>query len=59
MRAFQIFRTKNNPDFQIDDFEIFTIILSVLEWKKFNGEIFLYTDSSGKILSGLCRKNRS
>ena len=48
MRAFQIFRTKNNPDFQIDDFEIFTIILSVLEWKKFNGEIFLYTDSSGK-----------
>lgn len=48
MRAFQTLRTKNNSDFQIADFEIFTMILSALEWKKFNGEIFLYTDSGGK-----------
>lgn len=48
MRAFQTLRTKNNADFQIKDFEIFTMILSALEWQKFNGEIFLYTDSHGK-----------
>ena len=48
MRAFQTLRTRNNPDFQLADFEICTMILSALEWKKYNGEIFLYTDSTGK-----------
>lgn len=48
MRAFQTLRTKNNSDFQLADFEIFTMILSAMEWKKFNGKIFLYTDSDGK-----------
>lgn len=48
MRAFHTLRTKNNPDFNLDDFEIFSLILSALEWKKFNGEIFLCADSVGK-----------
>ena len=48
MRAFQTLRTRNNPAFKLADFEIFTMILSALEWKKYNGEIFLYTDSTGK-----------
>ena len=48
MRAFHILRTKNNLDFNLADFEIFTLILSALEWRKHNGEIFLYTDSVGK-----------
>lgn len=47
MRAFQILRTKNNPNFKVADFEIFTMVLSALEWRKYNGEIFLYTDSIG------------
>ena len=48
MNAFQVLRTRNNFNFSLDDFEIFTLILSALEWKKFNGEIFLCTDSRGK-----------
>lgn len=41
-------RTKNKSDFALDDFEVFTLILSVLEWRRHNGEIFLYTDTTGK-----------
>lgn len=48
MRAFQTLRTKNKSDFHLADFEIFTLILSALEWRKHNGEIFLYTDTRGK-----------
>jgi len=48
MNAFQTLRTKNRADFQIADFEIFTMILSALEWKKYNGAICLYTDTTGK-----------
>lgn len=48
MKAFQVLRTKNSADFQVADFEIFTMILSAQEWKKYNGEIFLYTDTIGK-----------
>lgn len=48
MRAFHTLRNKNNSNFKLADFEIFTLILSALEWKKHNGEIFLYTDSTGK-----------
>ncbi|MBR4904904.1 MAG: hypothetical protein IKZ53_09565 [Selenomonadaceae bacterium] len=48
MRAFHTLRTKNKLDFALVDFEIFTLILSVLEWQKHNGKIFLYTDTTGK-----------
>lgn len=33
---------------KLADFEIFTMILSALEWRRHNGEIFLYTDMTGK-----------
>ena len=52
MRAFHTLRTKNNLDFKLADFEILTLILSALEWRKHNGEIFLYTDSHGKKILG-------
>ena len=48
MRAFHTLRTKNKADFALADFEIYTLILSALEWKKHNGEIFLCTDTTGK-----------
>ncbi|MBQ6759623.1 MAG: hypothetical protein IJP42_11170, partial [Selenomonadaceae bacterium] len=44
MRAFHTLRTRG----KLDDFEIFTLILSALEWRRHNGEIFLYTDTAGK-----------
>ena len=44
MRAFHILRTRG----KLADFEIFTMILSALEWRRHNGEIFLYTDTAGK-----------
>lgn len=46
MRAFHTLRTRNNSA-QIADFEIFTMILSALEWQRHNGKIFLYTDRAG------------
>ena len=48
MRAFHTLRTKNRPDFRLDDFEILTLMLSALEWKKHNGGTILHTDSVGK-----------
>lgn len=48
MNAFHTLRTKNFSEFTLDDFELFTMLLSALEWRKFNGEIFLYTDTVGK-----------
>ncbi len=48
MRAFHTLRTKNKSGFALADFEVFTLILSVLEWRRHNGEIFLYTDTTGK-----------
>lgn len=48
MKAFHTLRTKNNLDFKLADFEILTLILSALEWKKHNGKIFLHTDSVGR-----------
>ena len=48
MRAFHTLRTKNKSEFTLADFEIFTLILSALEWRKHNGEIFLCTDTTGK-----------
>ncbi len=47
MRAFHTLRTRR-ADFKLYDFEIFTLILSALEWRRHNGEIFLYTDTAGK-----------
>ena len=44
MRAFHTLRTRN----ELADFELFTLILSALEWRRFNGEIFLCTDTAGK-----------
>ena len=52
MRAFHTFRTRQNST--PADFEIFTMILSALEWRRHNGEIFMVTDSGGaKILADL------
>lgn len=48
MNSFHTMRTKNQSDFALADFEIFTLILSALEWRKHNGEIFLCTDTTGK-----------
>ena len=48
MRAFHTLRTKNKSDFTLADFEILTLILSALEWRQHNGEIFLCTDTTGK-----------
>ena len=33
--------------FKVDDFDILTTILSALKWKEMNGQIKLYTDSTG------------
>lgn len=44
MRAFHTLRTRG----KLADFEILTLILSALEWRRHNGEIFLYTDTAGK-----------
>lgn len=43
MRAFHTLRKKK----YIYDFEVFIMILSALEWRKYNGEIKLVTDSKG------------
>lgn len=43
MKAFHTLRKKK----YINDFEIFTMILSALEWRKYNGEIKLITDKKG------------
>ena len=48
MRAFHTLRTRG----KLEDFEIFTLILSALEWRKHNGKIFLYTDTAGKNFLG-------
>lgn len=48
MKAFHTLRTKNQSGFALADFEIFTAILSALEWRRHNGEIFLYTDTTGE-----------
>ena len=44
MKAFHTLRKKK----YINDFEIFTMILSALEWRKNNGEIKLVTDKKGR-----------
>ena len=43
MKAFHTLRKKK----YINDFEVFTMILSALEWRKYNGEIKLVTDKKG------------
>ena len=48
MRAFHTLRTRNKTGFALADFELFTLILSALEWQRHNGEIFLCTDTVGK-----------
>ena len=47
MRAFHTLRTRPNTDSKMKDFELFTVLLSALEWKKHNGIIDLVTDSKG------------
>ena len=50
MKAFHTFRPKKDRfgDFKLDRFEILTLVISALEWRKFNGEIKLVTDSFGR-----------
>lgn len=43
MRAYHTLRKKK----YINDFEVFTMILSALEWRRHNGEIKLVTDKAG------------
>ncbi|MCR5834158.1 MAG: hypothetical protein K6G55_05880 [Selenomonadaceae bacterium] len=47
MKAFHTLRVRNKKNFTLADFELFTIILSALEWRKHNGEIKLMTDAAG------------
>jgi hypothetical protein len=42
------FRLNNKTDYNIDDFDILTTVLSALMWRKLNGNIKLYTDNLGK-----------
>ena len=46
MKAFHTLRT-HGKNFSMQDFELLTLILSALEWKKFNGTIKLVTDQIG------------
>ncbi|MCR5833899.1 MAG: hypothetical protein K6G55_04535 [Selenomonadaceae bacterium] len=49
MNAFHTLRVRGkNEDFTLPDFELFTLVLSALEWRKHNGFIKLVTDSIGE-----------
>ena len=46
MEAFHTLRARGYKDtFSLEDFELFTLALSALEWRKYNGNIRLVTDS--------------
>lgn len=48
MDAFHTLRVRGkNEGFTLADFELFTLVLSALEWRKHNGTIKLVTDSIG------------
>ncbi len=47
LRAFHTFRFYKSRTPLLDDFEIFTMTLSALEWRKLNGSICLATDRAG------------
>lgn len=47
MDAFHILRVRNPQQFSLFDFELFTIAISALEWRKHNGFIKLVTDNRG------------
>ena len=48
MKAFHTFHVPKNENFLFHDFEIFTMTLSALEWRKLNGNICIVTDTLGK-----------
>ena len=47
MKAFHTFRVHKTKKTILNDFEIFTMTLSALEWKKLNGTICIITDTAG------------
>lgn len=47
MRALHTFRSRGDSA-RLDDFELFVMLLSALEWREHNGEIILYTDRVGQ-----------
>ena len=47
MDAFHTFRVRHAENFIMSDFELFTLIISALEWRKHNGSIKLVTDCVG------------
>ena len=48
MDAFQTLRVRGSREiFALQDFELFTLLLSALEWRKHNGAIKLVTDNAG------------
>ena len=47
MDAFHTLRVRRPENFALADFELFTLALSALEWRKHNGRIKLATDSVG------------
>ncbi len=38
----------DNKEYFMEDFELLTMMLSALEWRKYNGSIKMYTDLTGK-----------
>ena len=41
------FAKKKNGDYYIEDFTLYNTVISALEWRKLNGDIFMCTDSIG------------
>ena len=55
MEAFHTFRVREKyKKIILEDFELFTLALSALEWRKHNGEIKLITDYDGAKLLSEC-----
>ena len=47
MEAFHTFRVRHPKKFILEDFELFTLAISALEWRRYNGKIKLVTDTAG------------
>ena len=47
MEAFHTLRIRHNKKFPLEDFELFTLTISALKWREYNGSIKLVTDSIG------------
>ena len=48
MQGFHTLRSRQGKTAGLRDFELMTMILSALSWRKYNGKIDLVTDVAGK-----------